>query len=594
MKRLDRMMRACRLSLCSLWLATGLAYCTGAQANAYKNPYPYIFTDGATGVVNNGAPIILNYVYGPNFQTTNQSMWGSDLPSNLGFDYSWLPVNFDKSAVPIDINAFGAGFAAGGHVKAQAGYQFRLTWDLGSVNVKYPILASVTAPIEALPGSTVLFPTSGSARTRSASLSTSSPTASAEVFAGAQLYASLGFCLSFSCNASKVNVDQFPLINKSIGPSLTGMLDSSHLNVSYSNGPVSINAHFPQINTTGTPQGATLVASGSDTFESASFSVAKLISGLTGIPIADSVDLGSGVSASYDLIDALLTAQATLTQSFMFTATPFAKLTAFGQTKAVPLGSDIAFEVPQTVTGTLANPYRTFPVGVSLSLPNTFTNDTGIDPAIGWQVQALSAKVSTAGFGVLSLGPLYQQNLTSASYPTTIFDHSFPLSFSDISEAPLNITVPANCVGIYGCLENGGDAGRFSQIFSQPNWASNAICTQWGCLDATATDLMTFDTSGNPYVFQQIPLSNLNSVAPLSLDELLRLPDYAVEDALKQLGVLSADNQLLITGGAGQLLEVAQHAAPEPGTAWLLAAGILGMFWLRMRRPVHSPQNMRI
>ncbi len=364
------------------------------------------------------------------FQATGASMWGP----GQGFQFQaedFIGVSWDES---IGIGPT-AGFELSGNTEGRIGLEYEFTVSSGTVNVDYPVDATINFPNMVNRNEQINISSSANVL-GGAMMNTLSPQATARLELPFELSASA----SGSVDPPFVSPIPFTLF-PSLGVDATHtFFDISTTNPSFSVdfGPFgSITASVPTINTSGTPNGGTISTSGSDDVIEFAVDIDGIVSTLIPQvpPLSGSLDLGDEIaSISYDLLDLQANLDVGIAQSFDFTPGLKVKYTLeTGQMFTTNVGDALSFAVPDGVGNELD-------VTATYFLDNTFVNDTDLVLEPGITLSVLSGSAEVFGFELLDFGPVFSDGV-SAPIPLDVFSNSFAIDFPTF-ETNFTIIVP--------------------------------------------------------------------------------------------------------------------------------------------------------
>jgi PEP-CTERM motif len=355
------------------------------------------------------------------FQTSDQSMWGSG--SAFNFNYDPTLVN-----IPVSANAdFGpgtttgcflgvcasAGFDVHAYVSGNVGLNANISVNGGTVNAAVPVNIGLGFP-GAVPLDGAVSITS-SAMFGTGSLSTASPTAQASLNAFADLSGGvtakgcLGGCVSGGTTFN-TGYQSTPIFSINSATQPSGSVDLGH--------DVSLTVTAPYVQTSGTGTSATnslsISTSGSSPFLGLSADVTNLIANGLGLPpTSASFNLVPGISVGYNLVDFTAGLSLDTTQAFALNATPMVEYNV-SETGSNPLSfSSGLMTVGTPFDFTFADGDTSAVVTPDYLMSATLDNNVG---------GALSANLGFSALGLTfpggSAGPLIN---TGKTFPVTSF-----------------------------------------------------------------------------------------------------------------------------------------------------------------------------
>ena len=426
------------------------------------------------------------YTTSMTFQSTGQSIWGLG-QSSFDFNYFLGPQwntgtkniggYFDPCTPEIDLffftipsiclGNFGASAQLG--TQGRAGLQLTAHADTGTANINYPVSVKLQFPDRTSILAGDLFPlTSSYAVDSAATLSTTSPTASASLTAVLEAQ-----------NTAHVNAQAFGLTLLD-----TDLLPQSFLSINddrkiFDTGELLGNnqsadfylpspatpllqgtVKIPQLNVAAGPDpnnpNSPIKASAEDTFFSLEGHVTDWISEAWGIPLSSEGDfLGGDIHYDYNLLDLRPTVNLRLHQDLAFAATPHVHLdVSDGQGNAESVvwqdvsgtahtGTAIDFTAGDTIHITMPNP-PSLTFAPTFTLPNSFSNSTSliINPEMTFVPFELAVNASFSGWDLASFDFVPFQwsgggNLT----PIPLVSKSFALNnFAAQTMAPITVS----------------------------------------------------------------------------------------------------------------------------------------------------------
>jgi Ca2+-binding RTX toxin-like protein len=378
------------------------------------------------------------------------NMWGAG--SALGGSWNWelgdtynKAGTIDTAALDLDYSIT-AGAAIGANFTATSGY----------VDVGCNVVVNATLPNVVRCGEYFVIDTSNYS-VGSSSLTSTSPSISAEIYA------------DLSANASLSNI------------SVGGLLSIDPLNYTYNNhvtllditqaypdatftaGPFTVGGHLPVINAAGTGY-ATVTAkdqsdlpilqSTADLDRLVALAASKIpataapaLAYLGGDP-SGSKDIlegtwgsSDGVHVDYTLFDAELSAGLYAIQTFTFTVTSIGVTMVSdynGETRTGELGDAFIFSTPTTGTGTIA-------VNATYSLNGTLTNDTGVVGNCTLDLSALQFDLLGTGVGLDTSLPGFSASLGKNSYtnPFSLYNNTQALTAIDTTTSSYTVNYSA-------------------------------------------------------------------------------------------------------------------------------------------------------
>jgi hypothetical protein len=405
------------------------------------------------------------------FNALDQNMWGPGNASQVSWSRNYS-TSWNRTASIGGIvgsvgevcfpNPFGedpcvgtdtrTGAQLGAETNGTIGLKLNASATAGSVDVKYGGQASVTASAAALnPGGVLTLSSAFDIDPLSTSLASQFATFQAsadfqfDVFARATARAcAIGFgCTTAGGTIIDVNKTiELAAINRDNDGALRVLGVDVPLETSV--GPVDVEAHVPNLQTTGTIVGNDLQSTGAQDLLELGVDVPQLV--------ANAIIPGSGYALSgdfgfldYSVFSSSIGPTLGMAQNFLFDATPMVQLAFSSPVQQIIGGvaqaatTSISFKLGQSIDVT--SDFDNLEIVPFYFLQNTLRVITSATARLDASVDFLSLSADMPfGLSDLSLGPVFAANWSSPSATFTVDDRQFAMNFAQVQGGSMNVT----------------------------------------------------------------------------------------------------------------------------------------------------------
>ncbi len=364
------------------------------------------------------------------FTTSHQNIWDTGeaftLTDNRSLELNWNESVNKGYKIP---NPFGSDPRVGFNASTRGNIELQstLTLNSGAVDAFIPVDLFFLLPDAPLkPGQTFNLQ-SGFSFNPDARFTTTSPHATYNLDVIFDLAAALnvdpGSILDFSFNKSgSQNLIRF---------------DTKDLTLDINGSFGNIDAHFPNVSTTGTVSDTNqLTATGDDQFVDGALDLDLLATQLLGLPpLENSKSIGLGVDFNYNLLDAEAAVALSVLQQFSLTGTlPALLLLEDGTSVPFNIGEDIAITTPNQVGNFLD-------IDAVIDFDALFQNTTRLGFDFDLDVLVGKFGLNIPFLGNQSVGPLFEKSIDLFDPSFQVFDDTFKLGGFNSQQVSFQVEV---------------------------------------------------------------------------------------------------------------------------------------------------------